>query len=361
MAQKQRSTIQKAVLSALLIALLCFILLEITVRIVQAWNPAVPIIPDTTYLQYRGRPGAAEFNGFRLNSRGFKDTEFMQKPPGRFRILSLGDSQTYGAVPYADSYMTLVENKLKVSCPRCEILNMGVPSAGPVDYLSALLNEGLDLAPDMVLLNFNLYDDFRNGGKRFKIYSCSAAASFINYLLAGIFEPEGRVFGTGMYREGIQLRSDESYLRLVLDAHGGIFQKNNDTFSRDFHSSFEFIERIKKICDSKQISFIVVIIPADLQIYPQLQNKAAAALNLRESDFDYRRPNRMLAKELRRIGIPYLDLLDTFLLEQARSGKGLTQDNDPHWNRYGSMAAAEAVSPWLRRLAGHRRDVADQN
>jgi hypothetical protein len=361
MFQKPAPIQVKAIAGSLLAVLLVFLVLEISLRIVRACNPALPVIPDTTYLHYRGRPGAEEFNGFRLNSRGFKDTEFMQKSPGLFKILSIGDSQTYGAVPYADSYMTLVESNLRVSCPRCEILNLGVPSAGPVDYLSILLNEGLDLDPDMVLHNFNLYDDFKHGGKRLKFYSCSAAASFINYLRVKVFKPQGRVFGTGIYREGVPLRSDESYVRLVLDAHGGIFQRNNPSFHGDFHSSFSYIERIKRICDSKGIPLAAVIIPADLQLYPQLQKKVLAALNLRESDCDFRIPNRMLAEEFQKLGIPHLDLLDPFLQAQAGTGKGLTQGNDPHWNRYGSMVAAEAVSPWLIRLAGHRGGTAGQN
>ncbi len=359
MFQKPAPIPVKTIAGSILAVLLIFLVLEISLCIVRACNPAFPVIPDTTYLHYRGRPGSDEFNGFRLNSRGFKDTEFVQKKPGRFRILSLGDSQTYGAVPYGDSYMALVEKRLLISCPRCEILNMGVPSAGPVDYLSALLNEGLDLSPDMVLVNFNLYDDFKNGGRRFTLYSFSAAASFINYLISGIFEPEGRVFGSGTYREGIPLRSDDSYLHLVLDAHSGIFQKNNASFDRDFHSSFGYVERIKKICDNTSISLALVIIPADLQLYPQLQYRARAAQDRIEDDYDYRIPNRRLARELQRLGIPHLDLLDFFLMKQADSGKGFTQGNDPHWNRHGSMVAAEAVSSWLIRLAGRRKGLLD--
>lgn len=340
----------------------CLGLLEISLRLYTIINPGFTIPTDMTYLKYRGRPHSEEFNGFKLNSGGYKDTEFIKnKLPGRFRILSLGDSQTYGAVPYPDSYMAIVKNKLLAVFPHCEMYNMGVPSAGPVDYLSVLINEGFDLNPDMVLINFNIYDDFKNGGKRFKIYSYSAAASLINYILTSIFGPEGQVFGAGRYREGCALRSDESYVHLVIDAHGAVFQKNNVSFPRDFRCSVRFIKQIQKACIRKNIVLAVVIIPADLQLYTRLQKKVRSVQRGKEDDYDYRRPNIMLAGELQRLGIPCLDLLDPFLRIHARNGKDLTQSNDPHWNIYGSAVAADAVSPWLIQQVGHHVRLKNQN
>ncbi len=353
MAGKNKLLILTIVIAPLLAAILLLFLLEISLRIYQVYDPNFLVVPDTTYLQYRGSPHSSEFNGFKLNSRGFKDIEFSKKKStGRFRILALGDSQTYGAVPYPDSYMAIVEKKLRLAYPQCELLNMGVPSAGPVDYLSVLLNEGLDLHPDMILLHFNNYDDFKNGGKRLKFYSYSVAASLINRIFVNRFEPQGKVFGRGMYREGFLLRSDESYAQLVLDAHGSIFYKKNVSFTRDFQSSFGFIKKIQKVCDRKKIALVVVIIPADLQLYPDLQKKVMIILHSSEENYDYRIPNRMLHRELQRLRIPYFDILDAYLQKYSSDRKRLTQGNDPHWNIYGSMVAAEAVSPWLKRQVG---------
>jgi hypothetical protein len=343
-------------ITPLLTALCLFILLEISLRIYNTFDPSFPIVPDTTYLKYRGKPYTEEFNGFKLNSRGYKDTEFCNnKSPGRFRILALGDSQTYGAVPYPDCYMTLVENGLRSAHPDCEILNMGVPSTGPVDYLSILLNEGLDLHPDMVLLNFNIYDDFKNGGKRFKLYSYSAAASFINRIIINRFKPRGQVFGAGLYREGITLRGGRAYLQIVIDAHGGVFRKKNALFAGNFRSSFSYVERIKRICDIKNIALAVVIIPADLQLYPFLQTAVIKQHHAGQEEYDFRIPNRMLARECDRLHIPYIDILDAFLLRCNSDGKILTQENDPHWNRHGSAVAAAVVSPWLIRQVGRQK------
>ncbi len=306
------------------------------------------VIPDTTYMRFRGNPYSNEYNGFKLNSRGYKDIEFNEKKErGTFRILALGDSQTYGAVPYNDCYITIVEQTIRRSFPHCEIINMGIPSTGPVDYLSTLLNEGLDLNPDMILLNFNIFDDFKNGGKRFKLYSYSAAASFINSIFANIIRPQGLVFGAGNYGEGFFWRSEDAYLRMLIDSHGSIFQKKNSAFSRDFNSSFGYVKKIKALCDAKKIVLVAVIIPADLQLYTDLQKKALDHYHAKIEDFDFQIPNKLLAQEYENLNIPYIDLLKYFHDRYIGEQKKFTQGNDPHWNRYGSRVAADSVSPWL--------------
>ena len=93
---------------AIIAALFC--ILEIALRLYKAADPAFVIMPDDTYMRYRGKPHSLDFNGFRINSRGFKDTEFpARKEPGAYRIIGIGDSYTYGAVPYEFCYMTLLK------------------------------------------------------------------------------------------------------------------------------------------------------------------------------------------------------------------------------------------------------------
>lgn len=253
-------------------------MLELSLRLYQAADPGFIITPDTAYLRYRGRPCSEEFNGFRLNSRGYKDLEFSeQKRPGRYRIVAIVDSQTYGAVPYGDSYMTLVERMLQSIHRETEIFNLGIPQAGPMDYLSVLADEGFSLNPDMVLLHFNIFDDFkkrRNTSQALFIFSCS-------------------IMGYWLHRP---------------------CRCHYPGRSPDLFLSSE---------------------------------KSMGALNASEDDFDFTIPNRMLGAELVKSGIPCLDLIDFFLMDTQKTGKAVTQGNDPHWNRYGSRLAAKAVSPWL--------------
>ena len=96
-----------------------------------------------SYNRFRGKPFAPDWN-FHLNSRGFNDVEFStHKAPGTIRILGIGDSFAFGVVPYEYNYLTLVEQYLKQSGHNIELINMGIPSTGPREYLSLLVNEGL--------------------------------------------------------------------------------------------------------------------------------------------------------------------------------------------------------------------------
>lgn len=341
-------------------ATLCvlFAILEASLRIYHKINPAFTVVPDTTYMRLLGNPHSDEFDGFKLNARGYKDLEFNnKKDPVTFRIIALGDSQTYGAVPYRDSYMTLVEERIRRALPHSEVYNMGIPSAGPVDYLSVLVNEGFNCKPDMVLLHFNIYDDFKNGGKRFKLYSYSMAASFINSVIANIFKPSGITFGAGAYGEGLPWRSDDAYLRMLIDSHGWVFQKNNTTFPDSCNSSMSYVKRIKDLCDARNIILVVVIIPADLQLYPHLQKKAVKQFLAKDDDFDFRIPNRIIAAECKRLMIPWYDLTEHFQNTYRCEHTNFTQVNDPHWNRYGNRIAADAVASWLITQIGSQSKI----
>src|SRR4030095_10830935 len=114
----------------------------------------LPIFYSNSYNRFRGKPFAPDWNSH-LNSKGFKDVEFnTRKAAGTTRILGIGDSFAFGVVPYENNYLTLVEHYLNQSGHRVELINMGIPSTGPSDYLSLLAHEGLPLEPDRVLLSF---------------------------------------------------------------------------------------------------------------------------------------------------------------------------------------------------------------
>jgi GDSL-like lipase/acylhydrolase family protein len=95
-----------------------------------------------------------------LNSLGFREREIGPKDPGRYRIIILGDSFTFGNfVEEKDRF----SNQLQVMLgPRYEILNLGYPGNNLPDYLPAL-DRALTMKPDFILLQ--LYEnDFETPG-----------------------------------------------------------------------------------------------------------------------------------------------------------------------------------------------------
>jgi hypothetical protein len=131
--------------------LLSLISIELFLRGYSKFNPTLFAPKDKKYDQFRANP-KAWINGFQLNSKGYHDEEFtVQKKDGVFRILAIGDSFTFGVVPYKDNFITLLQESLKEKNPSLEILNMGIPGTSVKEYLSLFVDEGLELNPDMLL------------------------------------------------------------------------------------------------------------------------------------------------------------------------------------------------------------------
>lgn len=98
-----------------------------------------------------------------LNSAGFRGPEFTTaKLPGRFRILALGDSLTYGeGIKNAeDTYPRILERKLNqgVSIRRFEVINLSRCGNNVMHYIESLKDPGLSLKPDLVMIGFYIND-----------------------------------------------------------------------------------------------------------------------------------------------------------------------------------------------------------
>ena len=71
----------------------------------------------------------------RISSQGLRNEEVaVPKPDDTFRILAVGDSFTFGwGVDGASSWPKLLETSLKVPGKNVEVINAGLPGAGPTD------------------------------------------------------------------------------------------------------------------------------------------------------------------------------------------------------------------------------------
>jgi hypothetical protein len=134
----------------LIIVLITVALGEVGLRIYNFIDP-LPIFYSGNPDRFRGKAFAPFWN-FHLNSRGFNDVEFStHKTPGTIRILGIGDSFAFGVVPYEYNYLTLLEQYMKQSGHNVELINMGIPSIGPREYQSLLVDEGFALETDQRL------------------------------------------------------------------------------------------------------------------------------------------------------------------------------------------------------------------
>lgn len=109
----------------------------------------------------------------RANSGGWRDLEReREKPPGRFRVVALGDSVTFGAITRAeDGWTRQLERLLRARGFDAEVVNLSYGGWGTDQELEALRLEGLSYAPDVVIVQFttnDLGDVLRRGQKPFR-------------------------------------------------------------------------------------------------------------------------------------------------------------------------------------------------
>lgn len=150
------------------IALVTLVAVEIGLRIVLpplaplpewGWNPALGCVqmPGTVY----------EEGGLRIehNRLGFRDVDHtVEKPPGTFRIVVIGDSFTESeGVNLEDTYWKRLEAALNErSGPRVEVISLGVSDFGTYQEAITLERYGLAYQPNLVIHQIFALNDIAN-------------------------------------------------------------------------------------------------------------------------------------------------------------------------------------------------------
>lgn len=335
----------------LVILLITFALAEIVFRVYNYFDPSF-VFYDPSYNRFRGKPNAPDYD-FHLNSKGFKDVEFTpEKEQGVYRIIGLGDSFAYGVVPYEHNYLTLLEERLNPAGKKTEIINMGIVSTGPRDYLALLANEGLGLKPDMVLVFFFIGNDFDRDSRARPLYSYSYLGSFIHYLLSVTKSYEGKItHGPVVYDDNAPSIAEERFIDLE-SWRSEIYRKQNLAFQSDLETAMRSLVSIKQLCDQHQIALTIVLIPDEVQVDQTLQARVLKLkeVNSKAEDFDFELANHSLAARLTEQNIVFIDLLREF----APMGRQtpLYKPRDTHWNIAGNRLAADSIARELRVPSG---------
>lgn len=342
----------RLITQVILISGITFTLSEITFRIYNKINPTF-VFYDYSYNRWRGKPNAEDYE-FKLNSQGFKDVEFtVKKDPQTYRVLGIGDSFTFGVVPYPDNYLTVLEEQLNQAGKRVEIINMGIPGMGPRDYLSILSNEGLELKPDRVLLSFFIGNDFSDNKltQNMRRENYSYVIEFFRSLIKIQQNYEGHIFNPqerGNYPDNKPTFSEEQFLEI--EAERSVQYLTNEesqaAFKDLFKDAVSDLKKIKALCDYQNIALTVIIIPDEVQVNSELQAKIIERFELEDSSLiDFKLPNRLLQAELQQANIDSIDLLDEFI--KVSKQKRLYKPLDTHWNIAGNQLAADIIQQQL--------------
>ena len=160
------------ILSILIIVIIGGLVLEGATRLFLSDNKPNDVVPKgigqfNEMLGWSLKPlshGISNRTGYdieyRINSKGLRDNETCyEKPDGIFRIVLLGDSNTFGfGVPIEKHFSTILEGYFK----NVEVINLGVSGFGVDQELLYLRSEGFRYKPDMVLAFVPHYEDHRH-------------------------------------------------------------------------------------------------------------------------------------------------------------------------------------------------------
>jgi lysophospholipase L1-like esterase len=118
-------------------------------------------------LNFKLKPGLIA-GGKPVNRAGFRNREFTPKPPGVFRIVSLGDSCTFGIVTremfeyIPEPYPQLLERLAaeRIGAGKLEVLNAGIAGYNSFQGVMLLRTKLRGLEPNLITVRYGWNDHF---------------------------------------------------------------------------------------------------------------------------------------------------------------------------------------------------------
>ncbi len=370
---KTIKNILKNTLLILISTLITLIILEVLVRIfcnqglytVSQYPKQMFTSASPTQLtpNFEGDFPKSEISGhIKINSKGIRDYERPYEKKGKFRILGLGDSFTFGhGVEFKEIFLTLLEDKLqKAKGDKVEVIKAGIPGIGPQEYLSVLKNYGVKYDPDVVLVNFFVGNDIFDIKLPSAEASKSDTAKKADTVVLNSDEINGpsKVEGVNHFKDF--LRRHVHLYSFVVDrtktipAIRHMLQKNNiansiigsyiidilkknysDDYEKRWAEAFNCISKMKEICPN----LVIVILPTREQVVPERLEKALKQLDYKKVDIDIYKPNKKLSDYCVANNIKCIDLLPEF----EKSKDQLYFEIDPHFNLNGHKLAADII------------------
>jgi len=354
----------------LLLALggICFALLcgEVAARIIL---PLLPDPPDTPFIRdsdcmYRLQPSEPgrypEDHDDHVNDLGFRDRNHPPfKPEGRLRVIGLGDSFVYGAVSVRDNFLRVTERTWNDAVGKqMDIMLMGVPGWSTENQLGYLESEGLDLNPDLVLVNFFVENDVTGIPVRTRIirgnaYPTTSPLPVRNLLRKSqLFVMFESLFWRGMMKknrnEGAVDPTPED--TPVSDTYLKMVERNLPVYLREpdrrtaklWDQPIGYLEEIDPVCAAAGVPWLLVLNPGEIQVDPDVRTQALKGLEANPDDYDFESPQRRLLRWSGESHNTVLDLLPPLRREHLAQGR-LYVPNDTHWNERGNTVAGETI------------------
>jgi hypothetical protein len=311
-----------------------------------------------------------------INSAGIRDREYsLEKPPGKTRIVVLGDSFTSGLEVNSEELFTEIMER---SLNNCEVLNFGINGFGPAQEFLILKEKAISYQPDLVLMVIYLRNDFDDltevfnwapGYQRPRVVLEEGEIVFKNIPVPPpppkkVVRPPKVPYQQKVINFINRIFTSLHLVRFIQERITNITQKDvfnkippevrllkKDALPEIKKASLLMKELIKEIfyfTQKRKIKFGVVIAPGIVQVYPERYwNEIKAQYHLRDEDYELMLLNNFLKKLSNKLGIPCLDLTPS-LRAEARAGRELYYHKCHHWNESGHQVVAQALVNFLK-------------
>ncbi|PWU15906.1 MAG: hypothetical protein C5B50_14450 [Verrucomicrobia bacterium] len=297
-----------------------------------------------------------------INSLGLRGGEISpQKPAGAYRILGLGDSFTFGeGVKDDDTFLHQLELRLNAaptnppihqstnpssiihhpSSPsaaqnsnipaptRFEVLNAGVQGYNTRDEVVYLEKRWLSFDPDLVLLVFYIndaYDDsvILNRGQELGIYDSKPTGLGKYSYLWDLTQ-----YKYAAYRNSQKL---EEYYKQHFFTDARTFLENPGDFKVDWTVCRSALEHAVQLTRERNVKLGLVM-------FPELSNL--------KGGYHFLEVLKLVRETCARLGIPFMDLLDTFGGHEPK--KLWVHPSNHHPNELAHAMAADAIETFVR-------------
>lgn len=356
--------------------LLTLLVAELLVRLVLPQNtdfydygrfakPSTLIGQDSELLPNASNPGYTGVS-VETNSVALRDREIaVPKPPDTYRILTIGDSVTFGyGVELDEIYMKVLETELNAGQQGAnfEVVNGGL-IAGSLSYHYHFLRRSADaLEPDMIMIGLVLNDI-----KPYADYTLDADLPLPEYEVPGLLHRfsnalreyshlyqmvyanlKGILFGLGV----LDVNNMLGYNFVALG-------ESTEELEYTWQQTLWMLDSIFSLAREKGFAVSLVVFPLEIQLNEGALNEYRDKLGLRLDDNALSgEPQRRLREFAAANDVPYVDLLPAYRAEQADKlflrNKAISHDPvhpSPFGHRIAGQAIYQQLKPYLAQPA----------
>ena len=314
------------------------------------------LIPDAD-----GHSITKEWNvAYHINSLGLRDHEYSLSPPSDVtRVLVLGDSYTEGfGVSLEQTYVKVLETKLNALAQqgrRYEVINGGMFGSSPLLEYLFLMQRGLQLQPNLVLLSYDptdLEDDrgyeytttFDEAGqpvrcvpyKRVRAYSRHPIERWLIRHSMGYLYMENRL-NKLLYK----YRHPTRCALTTLD-FGLAYREAPEAITDDWSRNQRYLGLMARALRERRIPLVVARIPFGVEVNSTEWSGGRQTIGLEKGKIYHAEAlDRALETFAKQEGLVYLNVLPDL---QASELHPLFYDVDGHLTADGHQVVAEALA-----------------